>query len=337
MGMKQLPVYLCISTSFFHVSSDHADFHLLYKSTRCKSDGRVQELNSSFSAMSFGSTMSGEAVRKPDITLSSVSSSPDASFRNFLRQDSNHSNTFCPSSPISPVVRQQGRLPQLVRHSSYSDDSQGLGSQQSGYSPVGMHTFARSFSGDGLLPPPPNLDSNFDITTQYQDAPQSPFVTKPSKPENPFSEVNINRDRSYSSPGSVRQLPIGSKSPLPPSNQVLFENKISSSWNEGPGFPSPHIYKGDSMSTSAAPGDRFSCRPPRYGGNREVSPRADPRSNLSSEGAFNFPPQTNYSNQSSPAPNPNHMRSQSLGVGFSGSHCSDSFPGYNRNNSHGGG
>jgi hypothetical protein len=262
---------------------------------------------------------------------------------NFLRQDSHHSNTFCPSSPISPVVRQPVGHAQLVRNnSSYSDDSQGVGSrglvaspviQQNRFSPVGTPNFgidsrsSRSYSGDSLLPPPPNLDSN-----------DPPYVTTPTKPGLPLSGTNINRDRSYSSPNTnMRQLPIGARSPLPPStHQALFENKISSSWNEGPGFPSPTVYRSDAMSTlGGGPGDRFSTRPPRYGVNREVSPRADNNSNfplLSS--------QPSYSNQTSPVPNPIHMRSQSLGVGFGGSQAFDTFQGnmsVNHNNSFNGG
>lgn len=275
------------------------------------SDNKVQDINSTVSP-----------------TVSSTS--PDGSFMNFLRQDSHNSSTFCPSSPISPVIRHNGQ-PQLVRHnSSYSDDSQGIGSrglaaspvvQQSRFSPVGTPNFAldgrtsRSYSGDSLLPPPPNLDSSN----------HESFNNTPTKPGIPLGGNN-NRDRSYSSPNTnMRQLPIGARSPLPPSNQTLFENKVSSSWNEGPSFPSPNLYRSDNnMSTSNAPGDRFSSRPPRYGVNREVSPRAD---------SFNFPSQSSYSNQTSPVSNQNHMRSQSLGVGFGGSQVFDSFQGSMPNNS----
>ncbi|KAL3801546.1 hypothetical protein HJC23_000984 [Cyclotella cryptica] len=321
------------------------------------SDSKVQGISSSFSAMSFSSTISGEGIRKSDVTLSPVSSSPDGSFRNLIRQDSNHSSNFCPSSPISPVMRPQGGS-QLVRHSSYSDDSQGLGSRglsaspvinQSRFSPVGMHTFAsldsrtsRSFSGDSLLPAPPNLESNFDTTRPLdQDSPPSPFLhTTPTKHGISLNGGKMNRDRSYSSPvTNLRQLPIGAKSPLPSSNHVLFENKVSSSWNDGPGFPSPHVYRSDTLSTTTAPGERISCRPPRYGVNREVSPRAESR-NLSSEGTFNFPSQTSYHNQISSASNPNHIRSQSLGVGIGGFQTFEGFQGgalNNRNNSLGGG
>ena len=263
-------------------------------------------------------------------TMSSTvsSSSPDGSFMNFLRQDSHSSTNFCPSSPLSPVIRQQNGQPQLVRHnSSYSDDSQGIGSRgqaaspiinQSCFSPVGApNNFAidarssRSYSGDNLLPPPPNLDSSVDSFRQFDNDP--PFATTPTKPGLPPSGGNVNRDRSYSSPNTnLRQLPIGARSPLPPSNQqALFENKVSSSWNEGPGFPSPNVYRSDTMSNPIAPGDRFSSRPPRYGVNKEISPRGD-NFNLSSQTSY-------YSNQTNSLQNQNHIRSQSLGVGFGGS------------------
>lgn len=263
------------------------------------------------------------------------SSSPDGSFINFLRQDSHGSNTFYPTSPISPHIRQQAGQPPLVQHSSsYSEDSQGMtrglaatspSIPQSRNSPSGTPNFAidgrtsRSYSGDGFLPPPPNLEYNIDSMRQFEDP---PFVNTPTKP--PLSGGNMNRDRSYSSPGTnMRQLPIGAKSPLPPTNQTLFENKISSSWNDTPGFPSPSVYRSDATSNASA-GDRFSSRPPRYGINRDVSPRADP---------FNLPSQSSYSNQnSSPEPSQNHVRSQSLAMGFGGSYGFDAFQGDMSNN-----
>ncbi|KAL3776653.1 LOW QUALITY PROTEIN: hypothetical protein HJC23_001899 [Cyclotella cryptica] len=294
----------------------------------------------------------GRGIRKSDVTLSPVSSSPDGSFRNLIRQDSNHSSNFCPSSPISPVMRPQGGS-QLVRHSSYSDDSQGLGSRglsaspvinQSRFSPVGMHTFAsldsrtsRSFSGDSLLPAPPNLESNFDTTRPLdQDSPPSPFLhTTPTKHGISLNGGKMNRDRSYSSPvTNLRQLPIGAKSPLPSSNHVLFENKVSSSWNDGPGFP-PRMYTGLIHFQQPPPLGRELAAPSLW----EVSPRAESR-NLSSEGTFNFPSQTSYHNQISSASNPNHIRSQSLGVGIGGFQTFEGFQGgalNNRNNSLGGG
>ena len=262
-------------------------------------------------------------------TMSSTvsSSSPDGSFINFLRQDSHHSNTFCPSSPQSPVIRQQNVQPQFVRNSSsYSDDSQGIGSRgqaaspiinQSCFSPLGAtNNFSidarssRSYSGDSLLPPPPNLDSSVDSFRQDNDP---PFTSTPTKPGLPLSGGNANRDRSYSSPNTnLRQLPIGARSPLPPSNQqASFENKVSSSWNEGPGFPSPNVYKSVTQSNPGAPGDRFSSRPPRYGVNKDISPQGD-NFNLSSQTSY-------YSNQTNSLQNQNHVRSQSLGVGFGGS------------------
>ena len=259
------------------------------------------------------------------------STSPDGSFMNFLRQDSHNANSLCPSPPISPENRQRSGL--IPHNRSCSDDSQGFGGvsaspaiQQNRFSPGGTpNNFAidgrtsRSYSGDSLLSAPPNLDVD---SLRTLDA---PYLTTPTKPGLPIIGGNaVNRDRSYSSPSTnLRQLPIGARSPLQTSNQTLFENKVSSSWNDGPAFPSPNVHRSDSISTPGAPGDRFSSRPPRYGVNREVSPRAD---------NFNFSSQTSYFNQTNPMQNQNHMRSQSLGVGFGGPQVFDTFHGGTSNN-----
>ena len=132
----------------------------------------MQEIDSGFSSLSFSSTMSRGVPQKSNLSpLSPVSSTLDSTFQ----------NAFCPSSPMSPVIR-HGNKSQFSQQSSY-DYGQGSAQRNSVASPIinsgrnfspviGTHTprsvDGRSFqfsSGNNqldplstFLPPPPNLD-----------------------------------------------------------------------------------------------------------------------------------------------------------------------------------
>jgi len=336
----------------------------------------MQEIDTGFSSITFSSTMTKGVSQNPDFPpLSPVSSNFDSnSFR----------TSFSPTSPVSPVIRREYNRPQFARHSSFGDDSHGLGTGKVHASPVvnsghatfspviGSHTpislDARSsqFSAGSnqldphsaaFLPPPPNLDGNdvskgiarsdnsgsFLSNNEYglnpllgpgynldQDPP-SHYSSIPKKHSSTFNTESVtSRDRSFSSPGpSFRQIPYGAKSPAASSsNQTLYEDRpyedsLSSSWNEGSGFPAPIIYRTDSTLSPRGTYDRFSLRPPRHGGVKNhsdmqglLSPTNFGRPN-SSDGGYNFSIMSGGAGEHNMSPvcrNSNHIRSQSHGV-----------------------
>jgi len=230
--------------------------------TAQRPDNGMQQLNSGFSSLSFPSNMTEEVIQKPNIAMSPMSTIGE-SYRNVVPQAQEESSYY-PSSPMSPVFRQQNKT-QLARHQSLGGEIQGIAPRNNFVaSPVihSKHTFspifapisldARSsqFSGGdnhhplpSFLPPPPNLDTSdasqqigrLDNTglflSESDKQPKSPFVTTPRTISrgngNLLNDPGLNRDRAFSSPGPgtyLRQPSFGAKSP--PAPQATSSNQI---------------------------------------------------------------------------------------------------------------
>ena len=279
--------------------------HIHY--TRRPSDNGIQQqqLNSGFSSLSFGSSSnvpnqsSGNVnvLMSPQIPMTSTVGGP---YRNFVPQDESQNY---PSSPMSPVFRQQSK-PEMSRHTSSSDNSQGQGrmnnfdSSPSKYSYSPILNTPISLDGrplnnqqhydplDSFLPPPPNLDTSshqqqmgrsvnstgFFLSENNSIHSRSPFAPNAPIGQQGNFDNNSNRERAFSSPSleTYRQPSFGANnnsnmsSPQgAPSSQILHEDRPSS-WNDGSGFPAQNIFMSEGPASSPSNYDRFNSRPPRH-------------------------------------------------------------------------
>ena len=330
----------------------------------------MQQLNSGFTSLSFSSTLSQGAIQKPDnVPLSPMTyTTMDNSLRSFAPQEDAPYYPQSPMSPMfrqqnttPQMARTQslGEAPQwMAPRNTIPAASPGVHDRRtftpSLNTPVPLDGRSSQFSSGGMyqndplssfLPPPPNLDTEssnqigrLDQAGQYlsengNQPPASPFVSTPRSLGNIFNEVGPNRERSLSTPGTyLRQSSFGAngKSPLaPPSNQILYEDKPTS-WNEGPGFPHPRMYREDNVSSPSSY-DRFNhSRPPRHVSSMEtqalLSPRIEMR-HAASDGNFNFPSNMpiDAANPMSPIANNNHGHCQpNMASGVIGSPSFDS-------------
>ena len=158
-----------------------------------------------------------------------MSSTVGGPYRNFVPQDVSQNY---PSSPMSPVFRQQS-TPEMSRHASSSDNSQGQGrtnnfdSSPSKYSHSPVLNTPISLDGrplnnqqhydplDSFLPPPPNLDTSshqqqigrvdnsngFFLSENNSIHSRSPFAPSDTIGQQGNFDNNSNRERALSSSG----------------------------------------------------------------------------------------------------------------------------------------
>ncbi len=291
----------------------------------------MQQLNSDFSTLSFSSSMPQGVIEKQDLPISSPipiqpNMNMNGSFGNFIPQE--EASPYYPSSPMSPVFRQQNNQLQMARQTSLGD--QGLGPRNSyqAASPI-VHN-KRTISP--VLNTPISLDgrsSQFSATNSnnQEHHPLASFLPPPPNLDTPDASQQIGRldnntglflsendNSQHRSPFVSTQISQGNIIGLNEAS-LTRERSLSESFLRQPSFgaksppPAPAssqiLYEDKPSSWNQGPGgflpavsspsnlDRFNNRPPRYAGPSKdaqalLSPRIEMR-HAASDGNFNFP------------------------------------------------